>query len=346
MFNKRPLSFKSLDHAKDANELLQNLSKNPDMPHLLIHGPEGSGKYTRALLYLQNIFGKDVYNVEPSTVTIDVKGKPQEVNIRSSPYHVELVLSDAGDSDKAIVQEYIKSLSTVRTLTNIMKAPAVLPFAPKTPAKAKPDQKKEKPAQYRVIMLFDADHLSNDAQQSLRRTMEVGSDICRFILFSTNPCSIIQPIRSRCVMVRVPSPSPNEMCSIVSKLGGNEKIVQYSRGNILSAEGAAFEYRLTGVIERPYWMEKLAGVAMSLPNTKPREFEKTKDQVIELLTVISPETVMRSLFSFLMESKIPNTVKEKIPQIAVDHSRGMMLGSEPIYHVEAFLLDIVSLFNK
>ena len=42
-----------------------------------------------------------------------------------------------------------------------------------TDAMKENDEKKKK-AKYRVIMIFDADHLSLDAQQSLRRTMETG----------------------------------------------------------------------------------------------------------------------------------------------------------------------------
>ena len=132
MFNPRPTSFKDLDHAKEANELLENLSKNKNMPHLLFHGPEGCGKYTRALIYLKNIFGDAVYKIDHSTITIDIKGKPKEINIRSSAYHVELIPSDSSESDKAIIQGYIKSLTQYKTLNSMLKPKSnTLQFATK-----------------------------------------------------------------------------------------------------------------------------------------------------------------------------------------------------------------------
>ncbi|GAB1221112.1 hypothetical protein ENUP19_0374G0002 [Entamoeba nuttalli] len=345
MFNKRPNSFNELDHANEANELLINLSKNKDMPHLLFHGPEGSGKYTRALLYLKNIYGDGVMKIEPSTTVIDVKGKPKEINLRSSPYHVELIPSNATESDKLVIQEYVKSLTTFQTLSSLIQQKSTNRLI--LSSNSEPKQcLKEKQTKFRVIMIFDADHLTNEAQQSLRRTMETGSEVCRFILFCTNPCSVIQPIRSRCVMIRVPLPNKQQMTKIVEKLGGNEKIVGISRGNILLAEAAAFEYRLTGKIENLYWREKLAEIVIGMKKISSKEFEKKRDEIVELSTIISADTILKTMFWYLMESKIDPKYKIEIPSIAMKHSHNMSLGTEPIYHIEAFMLEISSLLNN
>ena len=196
-------------------------------------------------------------------------------------------------------------------------------------------------------MIFDADHLSNDAQQSLRRTMETGSETCRFILFSNNPCSLIQPIRSRCVMVRIPLPTKDEMVNIVSKIGGNEKIVAISRGNILHAEAAAFEYRITKNIENLFWKERIAQIAIDLrKKITTQDLEKKRDEFVELLTIVSPDTLMKTFFMNLMESNIVPEKKVKIPEIAMKHGRNMSMGYEPIYHMEAFLFEIAALLQQ
>ena len=55
-------------------------------------------------------------------------------------------------------------------------------------------------------MINDADKLTKDAQGGLRRTMEKYMKNCRMILISNNIHKLINPIRSRCLNIRVPAP--------------------------------------------------------------------------------------------------------------------------------------------
>ena len=57
---------------------------------------------------------------------------------------------------------------------------------------------------FKVVVLNDADRLSKDAQHGLRRTMERYQQTCRIFLVAENAAYLIEPLRSRCLIVRVP----------------------------------------------------------------------------------------------------------------------------------------------
>ncbi len=96
-----------------------------------------------------------------------------------------------------VVRETVKTFARVRTLGEI-------PF--------------------KILILDEADNMTSDAQQALRRTMERYTETCRFILIANYSGKIIEPIQSRCAPFRFTYLPREEQNKYLKHIAQNEKV--------------------------------------------------------------------------------------------------------------------------
>ncbi|KAJ2998787.1 Replication factor C (RF-C) subunit [Globomyces sp. JEL0801] len=186
---------------REVDPILRNklpFSNSKDFPHLLVYGPSGVGKKTRINAILNELYGVhfDKLKVELKQFTTP-SNKKLEINVISSNYHIEITPSDLGIYDQVVIQDLIKELAQTRQIDSNSKH------------------------KFKIVVFNEADSLSRNAQSALRRTMEKYMGNMRVILCCNMISKILGPIRSRCLLVRIPAPAEDELSlpqSIASKI--------------------------------------------------------------------------------------------------------------------------------
>ncbi len=99
---------------------------------------------------------------------------------------------------------------------------------------------------FKIIFLDEADALTREAQQALRRTMEAYSSSCRFILSCNYGSKIIDPIKSRCSIFKFKPLGKEKLKSLVEEIAksedltiesnASETIIELSGGDVRQLE--------------------------------------------------------------------------------------------------------------
>ena len=86
------------------------------------------------------------------------------------------------------------------------------------------------PGKHKIIILDEADSMTEAAQQALRRTMELYSSTTRFALACNSSEKIIEPIQSRCAMLRYSKLSDAQVLAKVLEVCKQENVEHSNDG--------------------------------------------------------------------------------------------------------------------
>lgn len=253
----------------------------------------------------------------------------------SSSYHFEFNPSDAGVRDRHVVQDFIKEI-------------AENPQTAAAPGKPR----------FKVIILNEADKLTTAAQQALRRTMEAYVKHCRLILVCDSLSRVIEPLRSRCLLIRVPAASHEQMEGLLHtqtamhQINANgqaiTRIADFADGNmrlgLLLLEATAVRHNMAFTPDTmpvgPNWIaaaESIGSDIVDKPHT-PQTLQSLRTKTYELLArVIPAERVFSIVLNRLLTHRqTPPAARGELVYYGAFYEHRCALGGKPIVHLEAF----------
>ena len=117
----RPTRLQQLSYHGALTQRLSSLASEPGgLPHLLFYGPPGSGKKTRIMSLLRQVFGPGTerLRLDKRTFTTPTK-RTVEINMISSNYHIEMAPGDAGLNDRYVIQDVIKEMAQSKNIASV-----------------------------------------------------------------------------------------------------------------------------------------------------------------------------------------------------------------------------------
>jgi len=209
---------------------------------------------------------------------------------------------------------------------------------------------------FKIVLLDEADNMTADAQQALRRLMEMYTVSTRFILIANFPSKIIEPIQSRCALFRF---TPLKREDVVSRLKwiceregceytpeGLETIFDVSEGdmrraiNVLQAAAAIGRvtpdtvYKVVG-LAHPKEVREVITLALEGNFIKARE--KLRNLMIDygLSGTDVIKQIHREIFS--NEIKIPEEARVLIADYAGEIQYRLVEGADDEIQLNAFI---------
>lgn len=207
---------------------------------------------------------------------------------------------------------------------------------------------------FKIIFLDESDALTSDAQNALRRTMEMYTSTCRFILSCNYSSKIIEPIQSRCAVFRF-GPLPSEaiqskMEMIAQKEGltitedGMEALLYVAEGDMRKAENllqaaSAFDEITSTQIYQVSARATPEDIRKMMENALTGDFLSARKQLTDFLIKygLSGEDILRQMHREIFNLDIPDQKKIELIDRLGEHDFRLVEGSNEKIQLESLL---------
>ncbi len=212
---------------------------------------------------------------------------------------------------------------------------------------------------FKVIFMDEADALTPEAQQALRRTMENYSSTCRFILSCNYSSKIIDPIQSRCAIFRFKLLEKKDVDRYLRRISEFEKLTISPEAVETLYEGSEGDCRkATNLLQStaaisPNITSELVSTIIS--SAKPRDIKIVLDYALagdfvnakeKLLDIMLRESISGQDVIKAIQKEIWNIPAEPELRVRLIEKTGeaefrIVEGSDPFIQLQALLASFV-----
>ncbi|MHA2025498.1 MAG: AAA family ATPase [Candidatus Thorarchaeota archaeon] len=335
---------------------LKSLAESSTFTNMIFHGPTGTGKTAAAEIFSRKIL-TDSFSANYKMLNMrDVWDVPVTKAKRSVQDLAKLGREERSELDEymSIVYREAKAARKLRGRSGQPTRSQLLQEAIKffaSTGTVLDDRVK-------ILVLDEADALTHSMQQGLRRTMEVYSDACRFILITPSLAGWSPAILSRSLVLRFPATSIESTQDLIRDIASKEDvaiddaaiaaIARESKGDLRRAinllqiaytasasvtEDIVFQFSETQLVTRVREI-----VTLSLDG----QYEAARKNIRSLMAVdgYSPHEVCLEIERDLVKRPFdPETMITVIERVAeVDHR--LLQGKNAFIHLTALLASL------
>lgn len=330
----RPTSKTEIFFHKQLIELLDVMSKDEAIPHIIFYGPDGSGKKTTIRLFLEMLFDSTVHKTKDTPYKVVGSGNKTIIeNIKQSNYHI--VIDPKGTNfDRYLIHDVVKEYAK-RGIINAFKTNRA----------------------FKIVLINTIDSMSHNPQASLRRTMERYNKNVRFMLWCRSLSKVIKPLQSRCMCIRIPSPNDMELFNYIFEISIKEginltldqyvKIIDRAGGNIKNAlwslDFARFNYDMS-----TNYFDSLDEIIKLLLKPLLNNVIVIRNIIFKLIiTNFTGTMIIRDLLDRVcINENITDQAKQKIFQECVEFEYQLVKGRREIIQIDAIIITIMRIIHE
>ncbi|WP_407354792.1 AAA family ATPase [Methanolobus sp. WCC5] len=216
----RPKSLEDIVGNEQSVDMVEKLSRSNNLPHLVFHGPENTGKSSTAFALAREIYGDDYERNLAYFNASDFFEQGKNYLVRDKRFTRIIGTDDPKKIDKSVISIFKEIINEYAGMAPV-------------------------DSDFKIIFIDNAESLNPDSQHALRRIMEKYTATCRFILSTSQPSKLINPLRSRGLQLFFTHVSDDKLAKFILGIveaeairinnDGIDALIYHSKGNIARA---------------------------------------------------------------------------------------------------------------
>lgn len=212
---------------------------------------------------------------------------------------------------------------------------------------------------FKVIFLDEADALTNEAQQALRRTMENYTSTCRFILSCNYSSKVMDPIQSRCVVFRFQLLDKKDIKRRIEYIAQNEGLTMTNEAfdavydasegdcrrviNFLQATASISPNITPDLVNTIVSKAKPSDVRVVLDYSLAGDFQGAREKLLNIMLKdsVSGQDIIKSIQKEVWNLPIDSELKVKLTEKTGEAEFRLVEGSDEFIQLEALLASFI-----